>query len=229
MVTNFVSARTFPKIEHTGRKGKADRKASRRPRAPGLALDPETWVDRHGDLLYRYTLARVRDTQIAEELVQETFLAALRGRDRFAGRSSVRTWLFGILKHKIIDHIRKLSRERPKDNIEITAALNEEFFNEKGQWIFPPAKWKADPDELFEQKEFLATLHCCLSELPERMNHTFALRELDGLNTDEICKILNVSRSNVWVMLYRARLRLRECLEKRWKYNFNKHQKRSNK
>ena len=84
-------------------------------------LDPDSWVDEHGDALFRYALFRIHDAQVAEDLVQETFLAAIRGKDKFAGRSSVKTWLFGILKHKIIDHIRKISRERPEEDIEAIA------------------------------------------------------------------------------------------------------------
>ena len=102
--------------------------------------DPETWVDEHGDSLFRYALFRIQNGQVAEDLVQKTFLAALRGKDSFAGRSSVRTWLFGILKHKIIDHIRKISRERPKEDIETVANLADKTFDEQGVWKSQPAR-----------------------------------------------------------------------------------------
>ncbi|UCG11287.1 MAG: sigma-70 family RNA polymerase sigma factor [Deltaproteobacteria bacterium] len=178
--------------------------------------DPESWVDEHGDILFRYALFRIQDVQLAEDLVQETFLAALRARDSFAGRSSVRTWLFGILKHKIIDHIRKASRERPADDIEKIADLRTDSFDETGGWKSFPAKWTTDPGLFFQQREFWATLKSCLSELPPRLNQAFTLRELDGLSADEVRKILNVSPTNGGVMLHRARMRLRDCLESKW-------------
>jgi len=97
-------------------------------------LDPETWVDQHGDSLYRYALFRVRQVQVAEDLVQETFLAAIGAKDSFAGPSAIRTWPFGILKHKIIDHIRKISRERPQEEIESVSNLSADLFDQQGRW-----------------------------------------------------------------------------------------------
>ena len=186
-------------------------------------LDPETWVDQHGDALYRYALFRIRDVQVAEDLVQETLLAAFRARESFASRSSVRTWLFGIaahkvrdLKHKIIDHIRKISRERPQEDIESFRGLSGEVFDEGGGWKAGPSNWTADPALLFQQQEFWEILQICLAELPPRLNQVFTLRELDDLSTEEVRKILQVSATNGGVMLYRARMRLRECLEIKW-------------
>ena len=178
--------------------------------------EPESWVDEHGESLFRYALFRLHDAELAEDLVQETFLAALKGRDRFEGRSSMRTWLFGILKHKIIDQIRKANRERPVEDIEAFASSKGESFDEKGGWKSRPAAWTTDPGALFEQMEFWEVLQRCLSELPSRLNQAFTLRELDGLSAEEVRKILNVSATNGGVMLHRARLRLRSCLEKTW-------------
>ncbi|MGD8530599.1 MAG: sigma-70 family RNA polymerase sigma factor [Syntrophobacterales bacterium] len=179
-------------------------------------LDPEAWVDQHGDALFRYALFRIQDGQVAEDLVQETFLAAIRGKESFAGRSSVKTWLFGILKHKIIDHIRKISRERPEENIEAVADLAGKDFDDKGGWKYQPSEWTTNPSLLFQQQEFWQILQTCLSELPPRLNQAFTLRELDGLSAEEVRKILDVSPTNGGVMLHRARMRLRECLEIRW-------------
>jgi len=179
-------------------------------------LDPEAWVDEHGDALFRYALFRIQDAQVAEDLVQETFLAAIRGKDSFAGRSSVKTWLFGILKHKIIDHIRKISRERPEENIETIADLANKDFDDQGGWKYQPSEWTTNPSLLFQQQEFWQILQTCLSELPPRLNQAFTLRELDGLSTEEVRKILGVTPTNGGVMLHRARMRLRECLELRW-------------
>jgi RNA polymerase sigma-70 factor (ECF subfamily) len=178
--------------------------------------DPDSWVDEHGNALYRYALFRIQDAPAAEDLVQETLLAAIRAKDSFAGRSSVRTWLFGILKHKIIDHIRKISRERPTDDIESIANLADESFDERGGWKSHPAKWTTDPSLFFQQREFLEVLQQCLSELPPRLHQAFTLRELDGLSAEEVRKILKVSPTNGGVMLHRARMRLRGCLETNW-------------
>ncbi len=179
-------------------------------------LDPEAWVDEHGDALFRYALFRIQDAQVAEDLVQETFLAAIRGKDSFAGRSTVKTWLFGILKHKIIDHIRKISRERPEENIETIADLANKDFDDRGGWKYQPSEWTTNPSLLFQQQEFWQILQTCLSELPPRLNQAFTLRELDGLSAEEVRKILGVTPTNGGVMLHRARMRLRECLELRW-------------
>ena len=178
--------------------------------------DPEGWIDEHGDALFRYALFRIQDATVAEDLVQETLLAAFRGKDGFAGRSSLRTWLFGILKHKIIDHLRRISRERPAEDIETLANLADKTFDEQGVWKSQPANWTTDPGLLFQQQEFWQTLQDCLSELPPRLNQVFTLRQLDELSADEVRKILQVSPTNGGVMLHRARLRLRDCLEENW-------------
>jgi RNA polymerase sigma-70 factor (ECF subfamily) len=180
------------------------------------ALDPESWVDQHGDSLFRYALFRIQDSQVAEDLVQETFLAALRGRESFAGRSSIRTWLFGILKHKIIDHIRKISRERPQEDIGSRRDMSGDIFDEQGGWKAGPAEWTTDPGLLFQQQEFWEMLQNCLSEMPPRLQQAFTLRELDGLSAEEVRKILQVSATNGGVMLHRARMRLRQCLANNW-------------
>jgi RNA polymerase sigma-70 factor (ECF subfamily) len=182
---------------------------------------PEVWVDEYGDFLYRYALSRVKDPSTAEDLVQETFLAALKARRNFRGRSSARTWLIAILKHKIVDHIRKKVREQASDKIEslFDAAVydsDDAIFNGRGDWKTPPAKWAANPTKLYEQKEFIDILYLCLGELPERQAKAFMMREIDGLSTDEICKALNISATNSWVILYRARMLLRQCLEIKW-------------
>ena len=183
--------------------------------------NPEIWVDKYGDLLYRYALSRIKDPSTAEDLVQETFLAALKARQTFRGRSSARTWLIAILKHKIVDHIRKRVREQSSDKIEslFDAAVHESdntIFNARGAWKTHPAKWTVNPKKVYEQKEFIDILYRCLGELPERQAKAFMMREIDGLNTDEICKTLNVSATNSWVILYRARMLLRQCLEIKW-------------
>ena len=184
--------------------------------AKSQTLDPEAWVDQYGDYLYRYAISRIHEPAVAEDLVQETLLAALQGKEGFKGRSSEKTWLTGILKYKIIDHIRKKSREQPTDTIELAADAMHEHFDEKGGWRVGPAKWAVNPKALLEQKEFWEVFYRCLSKLSERLAKAFALRELDGLSSQEIREVLNVSATNSYVMLYRARMRMRDCLEVNW-------------
>jgi len=178
--------------------------------------NPESWVDRYGDYLFRYALARVRDPAVAEELVQETFLAALKGRDKFRRKSSGQTWLTAILKHKIIDYFRKGHREAASEQIETVAASVKDFFQNNGRWKILPGKWDDDPEKIFRQREFLQVFYRCLAELPERLARAFRLREMEGLSTDELCKRMDITPTNSWVMLYRARMHLQRCLDVRW-------------
>ncbi|HZW35449.1 MAG: sigma-70 family RNA polymerase sigma factor [Deltaproteobacteria bacterium] len=181
-----------------------------------LPVDPSEWVDRYGDYLFRYAMLRLRDRERAEDLVQETFLAALKGRDTFSGRSSEGTWLVGILKHKILDHFRRQSLEVPLPGTDETDPPGGDPFNGVGHWVDGPAEWGGNPADLFRQKEFLEQLTKCLSGLSPAHANVFLLREVDGADTKEICKELNVSETNLWVILHRARMQLRKCLEARW-------------
>lgn len=178
--------------------------------------DPERWLGEHGDYLFRYALLRLQDSELAEDIVQETFLAALRSRDNFAGQASERTWLVGILKHKILDHFRQSYRECPVIDLEFSADLGNEFFSEDGHMKAIASDWVASPFTALEQREFREILERCLSELPPRLSAAFSLREMDELRSEEVCKILNISISNLHVMLYRARTHLRHCLEMNW-------------
>jgi RNA polymerase sigma-70 factor (ECF subfamily) len=179
--------------------------------------DPSTWVDTHGDVLYRFALLRVKDPHVAEDLVQETFISALEGLDAFRGSSSVRTWLVGILKHKIIDHFRRNAREIVSTDLTaLDGETDDETFNRWEQWRHPPSSWREAPDNLLEDKEFWKVFVKCLDGLPESFRRAFALREMDGLNTEEVCKILGVTATNLWVLLHRARGKLRNCLDDNW-------------
>jgi RNA polymerase sigma-70 factor (ECF subfamily) len=181
----------------------------------GELLQPELWVDRHGDVLFRYALARLRNRELAENAVQETFLAALKGRDSFTGRSSERTWLVGILKRKVFDHFRHSRREEPVDDPEAVSDETRDLFDERGRWKVGPTEW-AVPGASLEKNEFWRALERCLNALPDRLHRAFFLREMDDLETDELCKVLAVTETNLWVMLHRARARLRQCLETGW-------------
>jgi RNA polymerase sigma-70 factor (ECF subfamily) len=191
-------------------------------RQPTQELDPSTWVDQHGDYLYRFALLRLRDPSLAEEAVQETFVSALQTMSSFAGHSSLRTWLVGILKHKVIDHFRRISKEAPAPDAEEALLEHPELFQQAGEWPdhwdfeAGPIDWQSNPGNVLYQKQFWETFHCCLSTLPVRIAQAFSLREIDELGTEEICKVLSVSATNLWVMLHRARAHLRHCLETRW-------------
>jgi RNA polymerase sigma-70 factor (ECF subfamily) len=179
--------------------------------------DPASWLDDYGDVLYRYALKRVQDRALAEDLVQDTLLAAWQARTGFAGRSSVKTWLVGILKHKIIDHIRKASRESPLDeNHDVASDPGDEYFDERGRWLADIGVW-ATPERSLDQRQFWQVLEECVSRLPPRHARLFILREVDGVSSEELCKILDVSTTNnLWVMLSRIRMKMRQCLETNW-------------
>jgi len=182
------------------------------------ANDPALWVDEHGDVLYRYALARVRKPEVAQDLVQETLLAAMRARDRFAGQSSVRSWLCGILKHKLCDYYRKLGRETSFTDLEFLADECADKFVPEGFWVHMtgPKEWRPEPDEVMHRDDFWQTMKDCLSRLPERVATVFMMREMDEVESKEICAILAISENNLWVMLHRARMGLRECLATNW-------------
>lgn len=175
--------------------------------------NPIGWLEQYGDYLYGFAFSRLHNETAAEDLVQETLLAAWQSYQKFAGNSSEKTWLIGILKHKIIDYYRHSSRQE-------TFVLNdgqtdEEMFDESGVWHenASPAFWNATPEAVFEQKEFQKVLQKCLAELPENLLAVFTLREIEGFETGEICEILDLSPNNLWVMLHRARLQLRREIE----------------
>ena len=162
--------------------------------------------------LVRYARLQLRDAAAAEDAAQETLVAALLAEKSYAGRSSLRTWLTGILKHKIIDAMRKASREQPLPQDE--GALDA-LFDASGHWIDPPQEWR-DPDAALQSRQFLAVVEECLGHLPAKTARAFMMREHLGLETPDICKELAVTPTHCWVLLHRARLALRECLQMNW-------------
>ena len=169
--------------------------------------------------LMRYAALQLRDSAAAEDAVQETLAAALAGRERFSGKSSVRTWLTGILKHKVIDHVRKQAREQPiisgGDTGRSEADVIDSLFLADGHWREPPSDW-GDPHKALQNKAFLAVFALCAKNLPEKTARVFMMREVLEESTEDICKELKVTSTNCWVMLHRARLSLRECLQTKW-------------
>lgn len=169
--------------------------------------------------LLRVAQLQLREREQAEDVVQETLLAALEGQEKFAGRSSVKTWLTGILKHKIIDAIRRKTREPAMSMLGGEADIDDldVFFNENDDdhWETRPAEWR-NPERDLEQKQFMSMMDFCLEKLPPNTARVFMMREVMELGSDEICKELNITATNLWVILYRARMLLRKCLEQHW-------------
>jgi RNA polymerase sigma-70 factor (ECF subfamily) len=194
--------------------------------SPSGNLDPERWIDEHGDCLFHFALGRVRDPVVAEDLVQETLLSALKGAERYEGRSTERTWLVGILKNKVLDHFRKAGRETRFSDLEFFADSDEGSF-ESGD--FPahwnvasaPGEWEAAGSEM-DREEFWGVFQRCTGQLPERIACAFVLREVEGMPSEEVCTTLKISPANLWVMLHRARMALRRCLEVHW-FNTSRH------
>ena len=181
-----------------------------------MAVDFRAELEALRSYLLRYASLQLRNPHAAEDAVQETLLAALSAQASFEGRASLRTWVTGILKHKIIDAVRRASREQPLDDAgEESAGEFDGLFDERGHWHEHPSPWE-DPDGALHQQQFLAALEACLSGLPARTSQVFLMREHMGLETAEICKELGLTSTHCWVLLYRARMALRECLEKTW-------------
>lgn len=177
-------------------------------------VDLEQW---RSDLL-RYATLQLRDRELAEDVVQETLLAGIEGLAQFSGKSSPKTWLIGILKHKIIDVIRRKSREQSHatslDDERVGEAIDA-MFTESGKWKQLPSDW-GDPERAFENKNFWEIFESCSKLMPERTATVFMMHEVMEYTTEEICKELAITSTNIWVTLHRARLSLRKCLETKW-------------
>jgi len=183
---------------------------------PPLTAPSDQDIQQHRSYLLRYAVLQLRNPEQAEDVVQETLLAALEGRARFAGGSSLKTWLTGILKHKILDAIRRKSREQPlapagDDDHDAVDAL----FKQDGHWQQMPATW-GDPEQALENRKFWEIFELCSRLLPERTARVYMLREVMEMTTEEICQEFGITPTNLWVILHRARLVLRECLEIKW-------------
>lgn len=174
------------------------------------------WLETHGDALYAYALSRVRENHAAEDLLQETLLSAIQSANQFKGRSTERTWLIGIMRHKILDYFRNKARSQISNGQDLEQLPPHRQFTSKGRWQTPPRPWAQNPALLYENKEFWQVYERCRSALPDVLAQTYTLRELEGISVEDACKILDITPTNLSVRLYRARLALRECLDFRW-------------
>jgi len=181
-----------------------------------MPLSPSEWISNYDDALYAYAKPRVNDAQLAEDLVQETFLSAWKARDGFKGEASEKSWLFTILKNKIIDHYRKKS----KDIIQTGTGQDatDYFFNDAEHWTEKdqPLNWGLEGADRLQQKEFYQVLENCKKKLQQQQQAVFVMKYMEDMDADEICKALNITSSNYWVLIHRAKLGLRACLEKNW-------------
>lgn len=167
--------------------------------------------------LVRFAQLQLRNEALAEDAVQDALIAVLEKPDRFAGQSSLRTYVTGILKFKIIDNLRVATRERQIDTCDDQSEDDaiDALFLADGHTVEQPRQW-GNPDGTLEQKDFFRVLEVCLEKLPAQTARIFMMREWLELETEEICKELAITTSNAWVLLYRARMRLRECLDLNW-------------
>lgn len=179
-----------------------------------LAFNPDNWVGQYADALFAYAMVRVNDVQQAEDIVQNTFLSAWKARDTYKGQASEKNWLYAILKNKIIDHFRKQAgRHEPIGNGEEDA-----YFDEGGHWTTGagPKEWNINTEQPGETKEFYSVLERCKQKLKDIQQSVFVMKYMEDTDADEICKVLGITPSNYWVLIHRAKLHLRKCLEKNW-------------
>jgi RNA polymerase sigma-70 factor, ECF subfamily len=181
--------------------------------------DPDfaTRINGHRAYLLRVAVLQLRDADLAEDVVQDTLVAALQGEAGFSGRSSLKTWLTGILKHKIVDAIRKKSREPAMSTLGEECQIEDfdALFDETGHWESPSSDW-GDPEAQLGRQQFFDIVEFCLEKLPPNTARVFMMREVMELDGGEICKELSITSTNLWVILYRARVALRLCLDQHW-------------
>lgn len=177
-------------------------------------IDPNKWIDLYSDYLFNYTVSRVSDREIAQDLVQDTFFAGLKSMKNFKGEASERTWLISILKRKIIDHYRKINSNKGKAEVRMTYSGDEN----EGDWL---EERVADPfdktaEDTLENEELSSAIHNCLNKLPKKQADVFRMKTILNYETEVICNELNITASNLWVIIHRARTAMASCLEENW-------------
>jgi RNA polymerase sigma-70 factor (TIGR02943 family) len=175
-------------------------------------LHPEKWIDNYADILYGFTLSRIADKHHAEDIVQSTFLSAWKARTTYNQEASEKNWLFAICRNKIIDYYRKST------NVSMITIEGDQYFDSSGHWTAEarPKSWGQSYDHPGEQTEFYKVLAICSSKLKAIQQKVFSLKYMDDMSSEEICQLLGISSSNYWVLIHRAKLQLRACLEKNW-------------
>jgi len=184
-------------------------------KAKVTTLYPEAWVDRYADYLYNYAISRVGDEDIAKDILQDTFVAALQASKSFKGNAAERTWLVAILKHKIIDHYRRSNSQKAQAEVPLDLEFDPggEGYLLQRQIADPESTRENDP---IENSELGLAIQNCLSQIPRNHARAFSLKTIEHWSTEDICKELNISPSNLWVMVHRARTALMECLNTQW-------------
>jgi RNA polymerase sigma-70 factor (ECF subfamily) len=178
-------------------------------------INPNNWISEYSDYLFNYTISRVNDREMAQDLVSETFLAGLKSMSNFKGEASERTWLISILKRKIIDYYRKINSNKGKAEVRMTYNSESEA---EGDWL---EERVADPfdktaEDKLENSELGNAIHECLGKLPQKQADVFKMKTILGYDTETICNDLNITASNLWVIIHRARTALADCMEKNW-------------
>ena len=177
-----------------------------------IAVDATKWVDSYGDVLFAFALSRLRDRNLAEEAVQETFLSALKSIKQYRQTGTEGAWLMGILKRKVVDQFRAQAKQQSTlENDSIVSAL----FDKRGNWSKSAKANGAMRLDSIEREEFKVVFQDCLEKLPPTQASTFWLREVQQDSAEEVCKVLGISTSNLWVLMHRARLSLAECMKTR--------------
>lgn len=177
--------------------------------------EPSQWVDLYGDALYRFALSRVSSADQAQDLVQDTLIAAISARKRFSGKSSERTWLTGILKHKILDYYRKKGREVAESHLKPDDMESEHFQNHL-HGAERPVRWDENPDTVLSNSQLGGILGGCIEKLPVHVKQVFIMREIDKVDSEEVCNILDMSLTNLYVVMHRARKMLKDCIQHQW-------------
>lgn len=178
-------------------------------------LNPNKWIELHADYLYNYTISRINNQDLAKDIIQDTFFAALKAQDNFQGLASERTWLISILKRKIIDHYRKINSTKGKAEVKMN------FYTDgdrEGEWIEEraPSSWGSEVEKVIENDELREALEKCIGALPEKYAMVFRMKTIQQFETEDICKELEITSSNLWVIIHRARTQLRKCMEESW-------------
>ena len=178
--------------------------------------DPEFWVEEYSDYLFGFAYSRLNDSHKAEDVVQETFLAAVKALDKFDGRVPVKFWLRGIMKNKIVDSIKRDMRELNESELNSFPEVNSKLFKTTGIFSRKVEEWDFDPFQSFEKEEFWQIFKSCLEKMKEPLRSVYMMKEIDGLDAKKICEEFNISHANLWVITHRVRKSMKLCLNKNW-------------